>query len=208
MTNNPMPDPVARWEERYNSGPTPWDTQITPPEVREFWASGRLRPAEVIGQFALDLGCGTGTNSAFLAELGLNVFGFDLSLTALQRGQARRTKIVPPPLGNMLLSQASVDRLPLPDLGAVYVLDIGCLHGVPVEARFDYAKGLNRILRPGGYYQLYAHDGAETSDSTRRGLAPHEAEHLFAQHLEFVQIRQADPSPGPCKWYLLRKPVS
>ena len=25
-----------RWEEHYESGETPWDTQITPPEVQEF----------------------------------------------------------------------------------------------------------------------------------------------------------------------------
>jgi len=43
-----------RW--RYWRRQTPWDTQVTPPEVMEFIA--RTPPGK-----ALDLGCGTGTNA-------------------------------------------------------------------------------------------------------------------------------------------------
>ncbi len=57
----------SRWETHYATGNTPWDTQITPPEVQSFWTSGRLAPQGL----ALDIGCGPGTNVRYLAELGL-----------------------------------------------------------------------------------------------------------------------------------------
>ncbi|MBP8110606.1 MAG: class I SAM-dependent methyltransferase [Caldilineaceae bacterium] len=200
MTTNPMPDPVATWEERYNSGSTPWDTGITPPEVKTFWASGRLDPKRVAGRYALDMGCGTGTNSAFLARLGLRVLGFDLSHTALTRGG--------PLPATVHLIQSSVGRLPVRGMQAVYVLDVGCLHSLSAETRFDYAKEIVDNLAPGGYYQLYAFDREETPENVGewRWLADHEAEQLFAPHLEIIEIRQATPAPRPCRWYLMRKP--
>ena len=199
-------DTRTRWEERYTNGSTPWDTEITPPEVRAFWASGRLDPGHMGDQVAVDLGCGTGTNSAFLAGLGLNVVGVDISFTALERGQRRRISQPLPPPRRMVVTQASVDHLPVASGSAGYVLDVGCLHSVDVDTRFDYAKELVRILAPGGFYQLYAFEWEDTPENPRRWLASHEAERLFAQDLEFVEITIADPAPRPCKWYLLRKP--
>jgi len=62
----------------------PWDTGITPPEVVEaIEGPEALRPGR-----ALDLGCGTGTNSLYLARHGWNVVGVDLAVRAIR--QARR----------------------------------------------------------------------------------------------------------------------
>ncbi len=208
MTNNPMPDPVATWEERYNLGSTPWDTGITPPEVKAFWASGRLDPKTVAGRYALDMGCGTGTNSAYLAGLGLRVLGFDLSHTAILRGKTRRAQKGAPLPGSVHLIQSSVAQLPVQGMLAVYALDVGCLHSLPPETRFGYAKEIVSNLAPGGYYQLYAFDREDTPENEGewRWLADHEAERLFAPHLEILEIRQATPAPRPCRWYLMRKP--
>lgn len=213
MTIDPLSDPRSTWEERYSAGSTPWDTRVTPPEVKAFWASGRLKPDRVAGRFALDLGCGTGTNSAYLASLGLRVLGFDLSYVALERGMARRTSPGSSLPARLHLIQSSVARLPIQNLGAVYVLDVGCLHSLPPEARFGYAQEVIGNLAPGGYYQLYAfdredHGRAETPENAEewRWLAAHEVEQLFGSHLEILEIRQADPAPRPCRWYLLRKP--
>jgi len=53
-----------RWkfEWRYWRGNTPWDTQVTPPEVMELIANTSLGKA-------LDLGCGTGTNAITLSRM-------------------------------------------------------------------------------------------------------------------------------------------
>src|SRR5689334_19817077 len=64
-----------RWDARYGEGNTPWDTQVTPPEVVDFWQDAR-RSRDGI---ALDLGCGPGTNVRFLAALGLNAVGVEIA---------------------------------------------------------------------------------------------------------------------------------
>ena len=71
-----MRDTPATWEKEYQSGQTPWDSGITPPEVVKFWSSRRL-PAQGA---ALDLGCGTATNVAYLANLGLRRSGSNMRL--------------------------------------------------------------------------------------------------------------------------------
>ena len=70
------------YERAYRRGRTPWDTGITPPEVVEE-VSG-MEPGR-----ALDLGCGTGTNVLWLAQLGWIAVGVDFSQLAIE--SARRT---------------------------------------------------------------------------------------------------------------------
>ena len=60
------PGDWRRWmfQQRYWQGNTPWDTEVTPPEVLSFLESAQ--PGR-----ALDLGCGTGTNSIVMAQRGV-----------------------------------------------------------------------------------------------------------------------------------------
>lgn len=192
-----------RWEERYRSGPRPWDTGITPPEVKAFWAKERLPPTGL----ALDLGCGPATNVAFLAEQGLQVLGFDIAFGALQVGMRRLRQKHPALLPRLQLIQADVTRLPLTHARASYILDIGCLHTIPSPLRNDYAKGIVGNLRPGGYYQLYAfdRDPEENNAADARGVGDHEVETLFTPDLQVVHIQRANPDRYPCRWYLLQR---
>ena len=72
------------YERRYRRGTAPWDTGVTPPEVVEL-IEGDHPPT---GR-ALDLGCGTGTNVAYLAAHGFEVVGIDFSRPAIERARAR-----------------------------------------------------------------------------------------------------------------------
>ena len=73
-----------RWkfQWRYWRRQTPWDTQITPPEVMEFIA--RTPPGK-----ALDLGCGTGTNAITLARHGWQVTGVDFASKAISAARRK-----------------------------------------------------------------------------------------------------------------------
>jgi SAM-dependent methyltransferase len=144
----------TRWEDHYASGHTPWDTQLTPPEVQSFWHSGRLPPTGL----ALDVGCGPGTNVLYLARQGLTALGFDIAYAAVAEGRTRIAQRAPDLLPRAHLIQADVTALPLAAAGAAYILDLGCSHGLPPELRDRYAAGITANLRPGGYYHLYAFD--------------------------------------------------
>ncbi|MCK7512216.1 MAG: methyltransferase domain-containing protein [Desulfobacterales bacterium] len=74
-----------RFEWRYWRGNTPWDTNITPPEVMEFIA-------ETPPGRALDLGCGTGTNAIALARHGWQATGVDFAPKAVHKARAARLK--------------------------------------------------------------------------------------------------------------------
>ena len=195
----------AAWEAHYASGNTPWDTQITPPEVQAFWRSGRL-PASGL---ALDIGCGPATNVRFLAELGLTAIGFDLATQPLQTGRRRIAQHAPAISGRAWLVQADVTRLPLTGVGASYAMDVGCFHGVPAALRPGYVAGVVDNLRPGGYLHLYAFDRtpemAGDPDAQLWGVEEDELATRFGTWLEIVEIVRARADRYPCRWYLLRK---
>jgi len=203
-------DRRARWEERYRSGPRPWDTNITPPEVVDFWRKmtpDRWGDAPHLSGVAVDIGCGTGTNAVYLAGLGLTTVGVDLSRTALHLAQDRRKGLAPPIRQRLHFAQADGSCLPFAALNALYVLDIGCFHAIPAATRFDYANGVIGNLAPGGYFHLYAFDLVpEEADATDpRGLGEKEIEDIFTPALSVVEIIRARPDRRPCRWYLLRK---
>ncbi len=63
-------------------GRPPWDTGIPPPEVVAYAAR---HPA---GR-ALDIGCGTGASSVYLAQAGWRVTGIDFVALAIRRARQR-----------------------------------------------------------------------------------------------------------------------
>jgi SAM-dependent methyltransferase len=194
-----------RWNARYGEGNTPWDTQVTPPEVVGFWEDTR-HPRQGV---ALDLGCGTGTNVRYLAALGLIAFGVELAgaplMTALERYRG-----LPSALRSRIhLVCSDVCRLPLTHLNAAYVLDVGCLHTVPPTLRPEYARSVFDNMAPGGYYHLFAFDHDVTTpqpESGPMGMASGEVAQLFAPHLILVEEIVARPDRRPFRWYLLHRP--
>jgi SAM-dependent methyltransferase len=195
------------WDVRYAEGVTPWDTQITPPEVEAFWASGRLPPQGL----ALDLGCGPGTNVRYLARIGLQAVGVEIAGEPLLTAGRR---ILHDPLSHrrrMTFCCADVCALPFQGVEAAYILDIGCLHNIAPQLRRDYAAGVIANLAAGGYYQLFAFDAnppPEDPESKTTGLADGEVEHLFGPALCLVEEIRARPDRRPCRWYLLQRPAA
>lgn len=195
----------AQWEVQYVTGETPWDTQITPPEVQDFWMSGRLPPRGL----ALDIGCGPGTNVRFLAQQGLVAIGFDIALQPLLTGQQRLAERAPELVRRAFFVQADVTRLPLTAAGADYILDVGCFHGVHLDERLNYVNSILDNLRVGGYYHIYAFDRtcemAANPDRKLLGVEENEIVERYSGKMEIVEIQIATSDPYPCRWYLLRK---
>ncbi len=97
-----------------------WDSGITPPEVVALIESGKITGR------ALDLGCGTGTNSIYLARHGLTVVGVDFSAKAIAtaRDKTRRAGVA------VDFRSADVTRLDFLTEPYDLVLDIGCFHAI------------------------------------------------------------------------------
>jgi cyclopropane fatty-acyl-phospholipid synthase-like methyltransferase len=177
---------------------TPWDTKITPPEVVALVEGEILPPGRT-----LDLGCGTGTNSIYLAHRGWETVGVDFSAVAIRRARrkARRAKV------DCRFYQADVTHLSfLKDNGPFdLTLDIGCLHSIPEENWTRYATGVAQLARPGGLYMLYAFTTCSDHPSPR-GVTPDQVRSLFDP--AFTVERQEggnDPTGPRSAWYWLRR---
>jgi SAM-dependent methyltransferase len=174
---------------------TPWDTQVTPPEVVALIEGGELRPGR-----ALDLGCGTGTNSIYLARRGWDVVGVDFSTLAVRRARrkAREAGVA------CRFHRADVTNLSFLRGPFDLVLDIGCLHGLPREAWGRYAGDLARLVRAGGLYMLYAF--LPRPGRATRGIAPGEVRDLLAPAFTLEGQEGGDDPTGPQSvWYWMRK---
>jgi len=72
------------WNDRYRDGNLPWDTGQPSSELQRVLARNTVQPCR-----ALELGCGTGTNSVWLAQQGFEVTGVDLAPLAVERAEER-----------------------------------------------------------------------------------------------------------------------
>ena len=123
----------------------PWDTGISPPELISFIT--QVPPGR-----ALDLGCGTGTNLLTLAWAGWQVTGIDFALEAIRRARSRFTQAGLP--ANLRVGNVTrLENLTGPfDL----ILDIGCFHSLSARSRSAYLGGIQRLLRSGSTWLVYA----------------------------------------------------
>ncbi len=133
---------------------------------------------------ALDIGCGAGTYSLYMAGRGYEVTAVDFMPQAVEmtRDQTRKAGV------ELEIVQADITIF---DPGKTFdvILDVGCLHALTAEQRQAYAQRLSRLLNSGGDYIL-SHMG-------RRGwwdrwpigpnrIARGRIEALFSPDLELV----------------------
>jgi SAM-dependent methyltransferase len=180
-----------RW--RYWRRQTPWDTQVTPPEVMEFIA--RTPPGK-----ALDLGCGAGTNAITLARHGWRVTGVDFIPKAIfaARAKAARSGFV------IDFLVASVNDLSALSGPFDYALDIGCLQSLKAEDRMRYSVNLSRLLRPQAWYMLYAWL-PRPSEGGVAGISTDEVESLLRADFSKVRTAIGEEKGYPSAWYWFQR---
>ena len=184
-----------RWKFlwRYLRGNTPWDTNITPPEVQAYIED--TPPGR-----ALDLGCGTGTNAMTLARRGWQVTGVDFVPGAIQAARAKAEGSGLP----VDFWVADVTRLDMLDQPFDYVLDIGCLFSLDAEARRRYSRELTRLAGPGGCYMLYAWLPRTVKGRTV-GLSAEELQILLGDAFEQEKVVIGEEKGHGSAWYWYRR---
>lgn len=188
-------DPADWWDARYLSGDIPWDTGIVPPEVVALVASGLLAPGWV-----LDLGCGSGLSSRYLAQHGFRVAGVDLAQVALVRGARAAQEAALP----AFFCRGDVTDLGFLRVRATFALDVGCFHAVPVDRRPAYVVSLAERLIPGAFYLLYAFEPFLAADGAPRGLGPADIAR-FAPRFTLRWSQHGRDGDRPAAWYLFRR---
>lgn len=159
-----------RMTQFYTDGDVPWDAELPPPEVIDLvegMAPGR----------ALDLGCGYGRASIYLAQRGWQVDGVDFVPLAIAEAKTRAQQAGVSP--NFYCHSATdLSFLTEPyDL----VIDVGCAHGFDEAQLTAYRAELVRLTRPGSHYLLFARLQSP-NDETPSGLDEPAFRTLFANH--------------------------
>jgi cyclopropane fatty-acyl-phospholipid synthase-like methyltransferase len=135
------------WEKEYERTDTPFDVD-SPDE----WIADLERRGQIRGNI-LDAGCGTGRTSIFLAKLGYNVTGVDISSNAIERAVR---KIASEDF-HIRFVQANVCEWVGCEGFFDTVIDIGCFHSLFTESdRKSYASTLHRVCGAGAVVYLRA----------------------------------------------------
>jgi ubiquinone/menaquinone biosynthesis C-methylase UbiE len=96
----------------------------------------------------LDLGCGTGRNSIYLAENGATVTGYDISPSAIKMGQKKVQEVG---VIVTLETRNIGEKYPLKHQSIDVVMDIIASNSLTDAERRVYISEMYRILKPGGY---------------------------------------------------------
>lgn len=191
-----------RFVERYEAGAVPWDDVLPPPEVVAL-------VAELSAGRALDLGCGFGRASIYLAQQGWQVDGVDFVPQAVAEAQRRAAAVHV--AERIQFHAASVAELGFLTKAYDLVLDVGCLHALSEAQQAGYATHLRRLLRQGGRYLLFARlqeEGVADGDGPR-GMMETAVSALFANGftLERVEksVTEMSDSAWSSAWFWLRR---
>jgi SAM-dependent methyltransferase len=130
------------WDERYTSGQTGWDRPGHATQLERAVTRLNLPLCR-----ALDIGCGRGRNSRWLAEQGFSMVGVDISEVAIADAQAAQGAL------DCEFHRLDILTDPIPGGPFGVVFDYGCFHVFDEDDDRDtLARKLAGVLEPGGLY--------------------------------------------------------
>lgn len=122
----------------------PWNIETPPDALAELVDSGKVTPCKTI-----DLGCGAGNYAIYLASIGFDVTGIDISPVAIEIAEENAKKkgvkwnfLVADVLGDLDEVKETFD----------FAYDWELLHHIFPDKRKKYIKNVYRIINPGGKY--------------------------------------------------------
>ena len=179
------------YEAVYRISKPRWDDGQIPPQVTQL-ASHQGNTGT-----ALDLGCGTGTHSIYLAQQGFTVTGIDISPTAIHRAneKASRAEVQ---VEFIVHDVTHLDFLPGP---YAHALDVGCFHGLSAANQQSYALALTRLMKAGSTLLVWGVDPQPIGF----GVTAQGMERIFASGFKLEQIENVQLHQRSSKWYWLRK---
>jgi len=189
----------------------PWEG--TPrAELVDLLTSGRLHSGVTPGPRALDVGCGSGSDSLLLAERGFEVTGVDFSAVAIDKARAAAE-------GRPQVSFVHADLFALPAEVTAEPFDLlfdgGTIDDFPPRARRRLAGILSGLARPGTVLLMWCFSAtpaqapwfslAGPSRLGGLGIPPGEVSELFGSDWTITELPAADPSELAAFYWMTRR---
>jgi SAM-dependent methyltransferase len=173
---------AIRWNERYQSGETPWDTGHPSSELARVVSEAAIAPCR-----AVELGCGTGTNAIWLAQQGFDVTAVDGSTLAIERATQRASAA-----GVVVQFQVADVLAPPQDTGGTFdfFFDRGCYHAVRRVNVAAYLQTLRLVTRPGSLGLVLAGNAREPHDPGPPVVTEAEIRAELGLAFEIVKLRE------------------
>ena len=176
------------WDEIYRKYPLDslgWEIGRPRPLLVEFVEKGLIKKGKT-----LDICCGAGTNTVYLAEKGFEVTGIDISSKAIEYAKKKAQK------ANVKINfvMQNFVNLPFGSEEFDFVFDMGCFHHVEIEDRPKFIKGVHSVLKKGGNYMLTCFsckNGPAWNHFTRKQIID-----LFSNYFEIAEIRHVSSIEG------------
>ncbi|WP_197373175.1 class I SAM-dependent methyltransferase [Mycolicibacterium baixiangningiae] len=187
----------------YRLGFTPWDGHPLAASLRDLIEGDGALPAGA----ALDIGCGTGDTSIYLAEHGWTVTGADYVDRALAKARVKAAE------KGVLVSfvRADATRLSTEGVGSGFTLivDNGCLHGMNDDDRDAYVREVTAVAAPGAHLLIVAFVPGGSFGVP--GIEPGEVERRFADWTlvsSGVESEMDRSGKGSARYFLFARTAS
>jgi ubiquinone/menaquinone biosynthesis C-methylase UbiE len=171
--------PLAHWM---------WSDIRIPKELKELVTA--IKP-----KTSLELGCGLGRFSSYLAEQGIKATGIDFSSTAIEKAHKRIIDSEQKPtllVGDVTNLEMITDQFDVS-------FDIGCFHCLNEEGQQKYASEVKRLLKPGATHLIWALDSSPIGIK----LTPEYIAKTFKDKFQLVKSKPSRRRIASSHWYWL-----
>jgi len=183
------------WNNFYSNKdkPVPFFKNIPDENLISYFDRGLLKQGK-----ALDIGCGKGRNSLYIAKKGFEVDAVDFSKTSIEIAKeiAKEQSIKV-----NFLNQSIFDFENKPE-SYDFIYDSGCLHHIKPHRRNQYLKIISKYLKPDGYFAMacFNLDGGknisdydvyrDNSMHGGMGFSEYKLKTILEPYFEMIEIRQ------------------
>jgi ubiquinone/menaquinone biosynthesis C-methylase UbiE len=144
---------------------------------------------------SLELGCGLGIFSSFMASQGIKATGVDFSSVAIEKANKRianntnKPEFIVGDVTNLNKIEKQFD----------FSFDVGCFHCLDEESQQKYVSEIHRLLKPGATHLIWALDSSPSGIELR----PKYVEQTFGEHFELNQSKFSRRRIASSHWYWL-----
>lgn len=188
----------------YRLGFAPWDGHPLAQQLRDLIEGTSVAPALPAGS-VLEVGCGTGDCSIYLAQHGWTVTAVDYVAQALGNARAKAEDAGV----SINFIEADVTRMSQAGIGAEFslIVDNGCLHNMSDDERDAYVREVSAVAAPEAGLLIVAFTPGGRLGV--RGIDRAEIEQRFAGTWKLLSDgdeRELDRAERtPTRYYLLRR---